>query len=225
MRILLIDDHALFREGIALLLAELAAQPEIIEAGDCASGYAQLEANKDIQLIMMDLEMPGVQGVDGLRQVREDYPHIPVVVVSAHESVRNVTAAIEAGAMGFIPKSSTAPVMLAALNLVLAGGVYLPPLVLATVFSQTSITRDDSNNVTAASLGLSSRQADVLMKLLQGATNKEISRDLSLSPSTVKNHISAVFRALNVSSRTQAVIAAASLGLTLESFHDDTKPD
>ncbi|MCH8542258.1 MAG: response regulator transcription factor [Alcanivorax sp.] len=208
MKILLIDDHALFRDGVALLLAELPVKPVVLEAEDCTSGCELLSTHADIGLILLDLELPGINGVDGLRQIRQDYPRTPVIVISAHESVSNVTAVIDAGAMGFIPKSSTTQVMLAALNLVLAGGIYLPPLVLATVTGTTSAPA-----TTAESIGLSERQAMVLERLLRGNSNKEICRELDLSPSTVKNHVSAVFRALNVSSRTQALVAAARLGI------------
>ncbi|MBZ2188984.1 response regulator transcription factor [Alcanivorax sp. JB21] len=207
MKILLIDDHALFRDGVALLLAELPVQPTVLEAGECASGCELLNAHPDIGLILLDLELPGIDGVAGLQRIRHEHPDIPVIVVSAHESVSNVTAVMDAGAMGFIPKSSTTQVMLAALNLVLAGGVYLPPLVLATVADTAPVA------ATAQSIGLSARQAMVLEHLLRGNSNKEICRELDLSPSTVKNHVSAVFRALNVSSRTQALVAAARLGI------------
>lgn len=216
MKILLIDDHALFRDGVALLLAELPVKPAILEAEDCTAGCDLLKIHPDIGLILLDLELPGINGVDGVRRIRHEHPRIPLIVVSAHESVSNVMAVIDAGAKGFIPKSSTTQVMLAALNLVLAGGVYLPPLVLATIADgvPSHSSSHSPATSTAASIGLSSRQAMVLERLLQGQSNKEICRELDLSASTVKNHVSAVFRALNVSSRTQALVAATKLGIS-----------
>lgn len=218
MKILLIDDHALFRDGIRLLLGELSPEPEVLEAGDCGSGCALLEQHPDVSLILLDLELPDLNGTEALQRIRGRYPDIRLVVVSAHENVSNVLAALDAGALGFIPKAATPEIMLAALNLVLAGGIYLPPVMLS------ADTRNDASaEQSGAALpegpaleGLSDRQVTVLRKLLQGRSNKDICRELDLSPSTVKNHVSAVFRVLNVSTRTQAVVAAARLGFTLE---------
>lgn len=220
MKILLIDDHALFRDGVRLLLDELSPRPEILEAENCSSGCALLEQHPDATLILLDLEMPDVNGTEALARIRKHHPNVRLVVISAHETVGNVLAAVDAGALGFIPKAANSQVMLAALNLVLAGGIYLPPVVLSAD-TRGDLSREPgaaSNQTEAdhALSGMSERQLMVLRKLLQGRSNKDICRELNISPSTVKNHVSAVFRVLNVSTRTQAVVAAARLGVTLE---------
>lgn len=217
MKILLIDDHALFRNGISLLLAELTPAPDVLEAGDCATGCALLAQHADIALVLLDLEMPDVSGLEALAEIRARHPEMRVVVVSGHETVGNVITAIDAGALGFIPKASTSPVMLAALNLILAGGIYLPPSVLVTQIGiHDSAASSDVASGTTTLPGLSERQMMVLQRLIRGMSNKDICRDLDISPSTVKSHVSAVFRALNVATRTQAVVAAARLGIRLE---------
>jgi DNA-binding NarL/FixJ family response regulator len=215
--ILLVDDHAMFRDGVSLLLAELDPAPTVLQAGDCAQARIQLEQHPDIDLILLDLELPGESGASGLKAMRSDYPDIPVVVLSAHESTVNVQLALDHGAMGFIPKSSSSGVMLAALNLVKAGGIYLPPLMLATAPADAEDEPvRNTTEIRPADIGLSERQARVLLLLLRGLSNKHISRELDLAPSTVKSHVSAVFRALRVSTRTQAVIAASRLNLVLD---------
>src|SRR5690606_16733652 len=143
---------------------------------------------------LLDLEMPDVSGIEALAEIRARYPDTRVVVVSGHETVGNVITAIDAGALGFIPKASTSPVMLAALNLILAGGIYLPPSVLVTQIGVHGGLPDaDTTSGTTTLPGLSERQMMVLQRLIRGMSNKDICRDLDISPSTVKSHVSAVF--------------------------------
>ncbi|HEY8099283.1 MAG TPA: response regulator transcription factor [Burkholderiaceae bacterium] len=219
MQILLIDDHPLFREGVALLLARLGPAVTVLQAGTCAAAFGQIERTPAIDLILIDLKMPGMSGMEGIAVLRDRHPDIPVVVMSSDDDMETVMRAIDQGAMGFIPKSSSSDVMIGALNLILAKGIYLPP----SVFLGTQRTADHHNKApqvrstsgkTLDQLGLTARQADVLYLVLQGKPTKIICRELNLSASTVKTHISAVLRALNVTTRTQAVIAAGKLGLT-----------
>lgn len=211
-RLLLIEDHAIFREGVALLLAELEPAPEVLQAGDCAEAETLLATQHAPDLILLDLELPGESGASGLKRIRTAYPSVPVVILSAHESAANVCLALDHGAMGFIPKSSSTGVMLAALNLVKAGGIYLPPLVLAT-----AVTDETPSAAThPADIGLSPQQARVLQLLVRGLSNKLISREMDVAPSTVKSHVSAVFRVLRVNSRTQAILVASQIKLVLE---------
>jgi DNA-binding NarL/FixJ family response regulator len=216
MKILLIDDHALFREGLKFLLRSLDAALEVDEAGNCAKALEHAAA-RSYDLVLLDLKMPGVEGLDALAALREAIPGVPLVVISGEDNPGVVRAAIERGAMGFIPKSSTPEVLVQALRLVLAHGVYLPPTVLDAAAVTTPAPAVDSQGPAgqATSLGLTVRQVDVLRCVIQGKPNKIIARELDISEGTVKAHLSSVLRAFGVRNRTEAVYAAAKLGLRL----------
>lgn len=227
MKVLLIDDHALFREGLVLLLAPLVAPLEPWEAGSCEEAFMQIEQLGSPDLVLIDLGLPGLTGMEGLALLRERLPQVPVVVLSSADDRDTVLAALDAGAMGFIPKSSSSGVLFGALRLVLARGIYLPPSVflqgrkdsvrgvepaqLADAPATAGSTGAPGRH--ARELGLSPRQVEVLHLILQGQSAKLICRELSISAGTVKAHTSAVLRALNVTTRTQAVIQAGKLGL------------
>jgi DNA-binding NarL/FixJ family response regulator len=224
MKILLVDDHQLFREGIAFLLLRLSEELVLLQAASCAAAYGICEAQSDIDLILLDLHLQGQSGLEGLAVFRERYAQIPVVVMSSSEDEHTVRRAIDLGAMGFIPKSSSSDIMLNALRLVLAKGIYLPPVVMtgeslaphpATLASMHSAATPDKA-LMPRDLGLTPRQADVLYLILQGKSVKLISRELHIGEGTVKGHVSAVLRALNVTTRTQAVVAAHRLGLRFD---------
>ncbi len=217
MKILIADDHALFRDGLRYVLARLGDDVEILEAKDCTEALALAGSRPDLDLILLDLAMPGMDGLAGLRALRARRPSVPVVILSGSEEPTDVRQALDGGAMGFIPKSSSSSVMLSALRLILSGGVYLPPAYLAR--SQAGRTPIAAPSVEA--LGLTPRQYDVLRLLGRGQSNKEIARVLGLAEGTVKLHISAILRALGVGNRTRAVIAAARL-LGLSSSGDDS---
>src|SRR5215470_4739150 len=161
MNVLLIDDHALFREGLKFLLGSLDAALHVDEAGDCAKALEHAAA-RGYDLVLLDLKLPGVAGLDALAALRDAIPAAPVVL-SGEESPAVVRAAIERGAMGFIPKSSTPEVLIQALRLVLARGVYLPPAVLDAAAEPVA-----SGGETAALRGLTPRQIDVLRCVIQG---------------------------------------------------------
>ena len=239
MRVLLVDDHTLFREGIALLLRPLVEPLETWEAGSCEEAFELIEQRGAADLVLIDLGLPGASGLEGVRGLREAHPEMPVVVMSSADDKDTVLAALDAGAMGFIPKSSTSAVMIGALKLILAKGIYLPPSVFlgarspapatppATVAGATPVhATTPTTPVNGAlpsvparrpsDLGLTPRQAEVLHLLLQGKPAKLIGRELDLSLSTVKAHTSAVLRALNVTTRTQAIVAAGRLGLRFD---------
>jgi len=229
MRVLLVDDHALFREGVALLLQPLVSEPlEISEAGSCEQALALLAAQPQageappMDLILMDLGLPGMSGLDGIALLRERYPDVPVVALSSNDDKQSVMRALDAGAMGFIPKSSSSPILIQALRLVMAKGIYLPPTVfmggrdLAEPALSSVAPSAAEKTKTAQDLGLSPRQVQVLHLLLQGKSAKLICRELDLSASTVKAHTSSVLRSLNVTTRTQAVLAASRLGLRFD---------
>jgi DNA-binding NarL/FixJ family response regulator len=209
MNVLLIDDHALFREGLKFLLRSLDAALAVDEAGNCAKALEHAAA-RSYDLVLLDLKMPGVDGLDALAALRDAIPAAPLVVLSGEDNAAVVRAAIERGAMGFIPKSSTPEVLIQALRLVLARGVYLPPTVLDAAGPATAPPA-----ASQALCGLTPRQMDVLRCVIQGKPNKIIARELDVSESTVKAHLSSVLRALGAHNRTEAVYAAAKLGLRL----------
>jgi DNA-binding NarL/FixJ family response regulator len=209
MNILLIDDHALFREGLKFLLRSLDAALEVDEASECARALEHA-AKRAYDLVLLDLKMPGVAGLDALAALRDAIPAAPLVVLSGEDNPGVVRTAIERGAMGFIPKSSTPEVLIQALRLVLARGVYLPPAVLDAAAASAVLPETGT-----AVGGLTPRQMDVLRCVIQGKANKVIARELDISEGTVKAHLSSVLRAFGARNRTEAVYAAAKLGLRL----------
>jgi DNA-binding NarL/FixJ family response regulator len=224
MKILLVDDHVLFREGIALLLRSLVADDSLYQAGTCEEALALVAKDPGIELVLMDINLPGTSGISGISLLRTEFPLIPVVGLSSSDDKQTVLDVIDAGAMGFIPKSSSSAVLFAALQLVLSQGIYIPPEVFLRDrgVGRSAAPRaaaDGSatlNHATPTDLGLTQRQSEVLFLILQGKSTKAICRDLALSSSTVKNHTSAALRALNVTTRTQAVIAAGRMGLRFD---------
>jgi DNA-binding NarL/FixJ family response regulator len=219
MKVLLIDDHSLFREGVALLLRPLVDVLEVLHAGTCEQAIDLLSASGAVDLVLIDLALPGMSGLDGLRRLHADHPQMPLVALSSSDDRATVLEALDAGAMGFIPKSTTSTVMIGALRLILSKGIYLPPSVFLSSHDAPMPPEPQAARSVGAvvrrptDLGLTPRQADVLYQILQGKSAKLIGRDLDLAPSTVKAHTSAVLRALNVTTRTQAVVAASRLGL------------
>jgi DNA-binding NarL/FixJ family response regulator len=214
MNILLVDDHPLLRGGMRILLRTLDAGLDMDEASNCAQAL-ELMDGRSYDLVLLDLNMPGLNGLDALAALRDAAPGTPLVVLSGESEPRVVRAAIEGGAMGFIPKSSTPEVLIQALRLVLAHGVYLPPLVLEAASAAASSVPALPRIASTALPGLTPRQMEVLRCVIRGKSNKVIARELDLSEGTVKAHLSSVYQALGAHSRTEAVYAAATLGLRL----------
>jgi DNA-binding NarL/FixJ family response regulator len=206
IRILVVDDHALIREAVRHVAAALGDDVTALTASDCEQGFAL--AGPDLDLVLLDFNLRGLSGVPAIKAWRGRCPAVPVVVLSSAEDRPTVLAAIAAGAAGFIPKSSSNEVMLSALRLVLAGGKYLPAEAITGPSRPAPKTP-----ATLESLGLTPRQLDVLKLIAQGKPNKLICDELGLAERTVKAHVTEVLRALGVSSRTQAALAAARLGL------------
>jgi DNA-binding NarL/FixJ family response regulator len=220
MKILVIDDHVLIREALRGVLKELKGEATvIIEASDSRGALQQIDENRDVQLVLLDLGLPDRDGFETLAELGLRYPTIPVVVLSAYRDRDRVVKALDLGALGFIPKTARREVMLGAFNLIFAGGVYIPPEILGrepgpTVPERPAVMATPPNPpVIGSELGLTERQLEVLALLMQGKSNKVICRALKLAEPTVKIHVSAILRALKVANRTQAVIAAGALGL------------
>ena len=212
MKILLIDDHPLFIEGIRGILYRLNDAADIHTNGSCEEALECIADNDDFDLVLLDLNLPGMSGLDGLQQLRHKLPATPIVLLSASEDRNKVLDAIEQGAKGYIPKSSGANIIITALQLVLSGGVYLPMAILDTVNSNSA----QNKAMNADGLNLTPRQIDVLQLLAQGHTNKAIGNHLSMAENTVRVHVSAIFRFLDVSNRTEAGITASRMGLLTE---------
>lgn len=206
MKILLADDHPLFREGVRHVLAQLDDHVKILDAHDHPSLFSVAADHADLDLALMDLNMPGMQGHEAVIRFRNEFPDIPLVILSATETRADIQRVLNAGALGYIQKSSPSRVIFDALNQVLAGGLYIPP-VMAGSISATAIQGS------APSPYLTSRQLEVLKLLVQGLPNKTIGQKLGLTEGTIKIHMAGIFRALKVSNRTEATIAARKLGL------------
>lgn len=213
MKILIADDHGLFREGLRLVLQQLDRELRIVEASDFPQAVAAAKTEGDLRIVLLDLNMPGMPWQEGLTTLRELVPDVPVVILSASEDRPLVMQAVKLGAAGFIPKSSNSGVMLGALQLVLSGGVYLPPALVEQAGSGSSSGGDKGINSATAAL-LTPRQREVLALVGEGKSNKEVARLLDLSEGTVKLHVTAILKALKVNNRTRAVVAASQLGLT-----------
>lgn len=227
MKILVVDDHPLVREGLREHLRQLDTEANVLEAGSSKEALTLAAEHDDLDLILLDFRLPDSNGFSALSTLRERHPGVPVVVLSAHDDRQTVLEALDKGAMGFVPKTAATAVMLNALRLVLSGGTYLPADIMrhdAAIHDPGVRTRESDLRAPApADLGLTPRQTQILSLLVQGKPNKLISRELGLAESTVKIHITSILRALNVSSRVQAVIAVARLGVKLEAIGTKAK--
>jgi DNA-binding NarL/FixJ family response regulator len=214
MKILIVDDHHLIRDGMRPVLQQLAepgGEPVgLFEASSYETAIEYADQHPDLDLALLDLRLPDVTGFAALCDLQDRHPGLPIVVMSGEDDPQLMREALEHGALGFIPKSSTSQVILHALRLVLSGGTYAPREIMWGAPAPAPAAH--ALNV-PPELGLTPRQAEVLAMVLAGKSNKVIGREMSLAESTVKNHVAAAFKALNVSTRVQAVLAAAKLGI------------
>ena len=214
LQVLLADDHALFRDGMRYVLQQLSEQVHIICAGDFTETLQQAEANPDIDLALVDLNMPGSDGVASIRIFHHRFPAIPLVVVSGSEQRAEIECVMEYGAMGFISKMSSGKMMVSALRIVLDGGIYFPPQLLGQASAEPEKTAiSDKSSQLPNKLGLTKRQMETLQHLAAGMSNKEIAQQMQLAEGTIKVHIAAAYQVLQVSSRLDAVRKARQLGL------------
>lgn len=221
LQVLLADDHALFRDGMRYVLQQLSEQVDIICAGDFAETLRQAENNPGIDLALLDLHMPGSDGVSAIRVFHNRYPAIPLVVVSGSDQQSEIEWVMEYGAMGFISKMSSGKAMVNALRIVLDGGIYFPPQLLTkspaknqpSPVTATAETENDRNNQNINTHGLTKRQMETLQYLAEGLSNKEIAAKMNLAEGTIKVHVAAAFQILQVNSRMDAVRKAQKLGI------------
>lgn len=192
MKILSCEDHDLFREGLRQVLLGLPGPPDLVEARTAAEARQALADDDSIGLVLLDLALPDAQGLEFLAELRSTFPLAGVAIVSASERPADVRTALDAGAVGYIPKSSDREVLIGALSVILAGGVYMPAHLLGAAER-------------APLPGLTARQQDVAGLLAKGLTNKEIASVLGIGSGTVKTHVAAILRELDVTNRTEAV--------------------
>lgn len=215
MKFLVVDDHPLVREALSSLLLELRPGAAVLQAATGAGALAALGGGGAVDLVLLDLRLPDGCGLELLRTIGQTSIGTAVVMLSGDLDRHTVQAALAAGAVGYIPKTEPREIIAGALGLVLAGGVYVPPVALPAVAPAALPGRLHEGSVTPAECGLTGRQLEVLALLMQGKNNKQICRALGLAEPTVKNHVSAILRALDVGSRTEAVLAVARLGWAL----------
>lgn len=211
MKLLIVDDHPILREGLAALLRQVGPDTEVLQARDSAEGLALLDLNRDLDAVLLDLAMPGMGGMPAIQEFGRRRPDLPVVVLSSSEDPADVRQALALGALGYVPKSASPQTLLGALRLVLSGDVYVPPLMLAA--ASPPLSGGEGARLSGALDRLTERQVEVLRLIGRSLSNKEIGNSLGLSDKTVKAHVTAIFRVLNVVNRTQAAGAARELGL------------
>ena len=205
-RLVIADDHPLFRGALREAVTGLFEGVDIAEAGTFNEVAELLDRGSEVDLVLLDLTMPGVRGFSGLMYLRAQYPSVPVIVVSANDDPAAIRRCMEFGASGFIPKTLGVDAMRMAISRILSGGVWTPPDVDLTAGSNT-----ETAELMARMATLTPQQVRVLMMLSEGLLNKQIAYQLSVSEATVKAHVSAILQKLGVESRTQAVIAAAKI--------------
>jgi len=226
MKVLLIDDHPLILSALQTVIEGLGDNVKVLGVDSAAQARAALKTSQDFDLVLLDLQLGDADGFDVLTEFRAAYPALPVVVVSASDRASDVIRAIDLGAMGFVPKRTGKEMLVQALRLVMAGGIFVPSMSLGSGMSNAPAPAAASpvqaigdaaqapgfQRVNALEgLSLTPRQTDVLALLLQGKPNKVIARELGVSVETVKDHVAAVLKALGVNSRTQAVLAVGQM--------------
>lgn len=205
LRLLLVEDHPLVREAMVGILGQLDHGVEILQAGTSHEALCILNQFQDIDLVLLDLALPGLDGFACMEILRKDHKSLPVVVISAYDDAHSIQRAFDLGASGFIPKTYPSDRILSIIRRVLEGEMFRPDAGLA---AGISASQPASVDAISKHNGLTERQSQVLAQVVQGKSNREIAEALGISEGTVKIHITAVFKSIGVSSRTQALVAA-----------------
>ncbi len=222
MKILIADDHELFLKGLEFILTDSLPDAKLIKAKNYTEIFKIIEQDQSFDLILTDLAMPGSQWLEALQKIHHQLPETPIIILSAVFDKEIVQKSIELGAAGYIPKTSSNAVIISAINLVLSGGVYIPKELLQdTLQNDFNMLKEieklpETDDISEKVKILTPRQIDVLRLIAKGKSNKQIAFDLGLSEGTVKLHITAILKILNVYNRTGAVAAATHLGLLKE---------
>lgn len=215
MKILVVDDHALFRQGLAMLLKDLYPDSEILEAATSAAALESAEQNPDIRLVLLDLKLEDGSGFETLEKLSSELTDAAVTIVSASEDSRNISRSYKAGAKGYIVKSSTTDVLRHALPLILAGETYIPSHAMSLLTGGGSGGNESTNSHTgvAGAPNLTPRQQEILLLMAQGLQNRDIASSLGMLEGTVKVHVKSILQKLGVNNRTHAVVTGIRLGL------------
>lgn len=213
LKLLVVEDHALVREGLVRLLAQIEPGATVMESADFESALAILDGDDEFDLLLLDLALPGIDGFAGLDILRRRYPAMPVAVVSAFDDTPTITRVMNLGASGFIPKAFSGEALLSAVREVLAGNIFRPSGQQGSRLDDATPVPPNKISIRPEEVGLTDRQAQVLALMVRGLSNRDIAEQLELSEGTVKIHATAVFKALGVNSRTQALVAVARYGI------------
>jgi two-component system, NarL family, nitrate/nitrite response regulator NarL len=211
MKLLVVDDHPVLRGGLCALLLQLEKDVVVVQASDAEEGLALVGHHDDLDIVILDIAMPGMNGFQAIKEFGRVRPELPVIVLSSSESPEDVRQALAQGALGYVPKSTNQHTLIAAIRIVMNGDLYVPPLILDDAV--TGRLTHFRSRESIAKPGLTDRQLAVLRLVSGGRTNKAIAFDLGLSEKTVKGHVTAIFRILNVINRTQAAAAGRENGL------------
>ncbi len=207
------DDHPLFRDALCAVIDAGLPGCQLLQAGSVAVALQLAEGHDDLDLLLLDLGLPDAEGLSGLLRLRKAYPQLPVAIISAEQDRRIVLDAIDMGAVGYIPKSTPRDALLAALGRILEGQLYLPPDIMRRPSAPNASPAPPPGSAARLAL-LTGKQLEVLERMTQGESNKQIARELGIAETTVKTHVSAILRKLDVSSRVHAILAAGELERT-----------
>lgn len=213
LKLLVVEDHALVREGLVRLLGQIERGVTVMESADFESALTVLDNEGEFDLVLLDLALPGIDGFAGLDILRRRYPSMPVAVVSAFDDTPTITRVLNLGASGFIPKAFSGESLLSAVREVLAGNIFRPSGQQGARLDDATPVPPSKVSVKPDEIGITDRQAQVLALMVRGLSNRDIADQLDLSEGTVKIHATAVFKALGVNSRTQALVAVARYGI------------
>jgi two-component system, NarL family, nitrate/nitrite response regulator NarL len=211
MKILVVDDHPIYRKGLVALLDQMEPDVALLQANDAAQALVVIAEHDDLDVVILDLLIPGMDGLRAIAEFGQIRPELPVIILSSSENPADVRSALANGALGYVPKSAAEHTLLSAIRVVLNGDVYVPPFVMV----ETASTQSGALKTAARSDRpvLTDRQIEVLQRISAGQLNKIIAAELGLSEKTVKSHITAIFKALNVMNRSQAAAAGREAGL------------
>ncbi|HXE39197.1 MAG TPA: response regulator transcription factor [Azonexus sp.] len=213
LKLLVVEDHALVREGLVRLLGQIEEKATVLESEDFESALTVLDNEGEFDLVLLDLALPGIDGFAGLDILRRRYPAMPVAVVSAFDDTPTITRVLNLGASGFIPKAFSGEALLSAVREILAGNIFRPSGQQGSRLDDATPVPPSKISVRPDEIGITDRQAQVLALMVRGLSNRDIADQLELSEGTVKIHATAVFKALGVNSRTQALVAVARYGI------------
>jgi two-component system, NarL family, nitrate/nitrite response regulator NarL len=211
MKIIIIDDHPVLRGGLCALLVQIEKDVVVLQAGSAEEGLALAAQHPDLDIVILDIAMPEMDGLHAIAEFGRVRPELPVIVLSSSENPKDVRQALAQGALGYVPKSASQHTLLGAVRLVMNGDVYVPPMILDDT-DTTRLTHFRARESTAEPV-LTDRQVTVLRLVSEGSSNRNIAFELDLSEKTVKAHITAIFKSLNVINRTQATTAGRESGI------------